>query len=66
MPCICIKVGVSSAIMSCQNSVFVQGELIEWHYYVHFCETSCQSNNITIKLSCSLLHHDSVGCPTRP
>jgi hypothetical protein len=66
-PCIRIKVGVSSAVMSCrQNSVFVQGELIERHYYVHFCETSCQSNNITMKLSRSSLHHDSVGCPTRP
>jgi len=59
----CNKVGVSSSVMSCQNSVFVQGEL---HYYVRFWETSCYSNNITVKLSWFLLHHDSEQCPIRP
>jgi len=61
----CNKVGVSSVGMSCQNSVFVQGELIEWHYYVDLYETSCYSNNITIIISFSLLHHDSEQCPIR-
>ena len=62
----CNKVGVSSVGMLFQNSIFVQGELIEWHYYVHLCETSYYSNNITMRLSYSLLYHDSEQCPVRP